>query len=185
MRQRTPVLLMRVPAGQQVAPTFIGRVEQLLPAAGLPQPELLTTGHRPKGEIAGAASERFGNLAHQEQIRRTCQQEATRTAVPIDGPLHGAEQTWLALHLVECDRLMTSNQRLRITPCGIEHIEVVQRAVAPFALNELLGQGALAGLSRARDHNSRHHRQPIGEGAADQTGKSIHLVEDFHSPHEC
>ncbi len=53
----------------QVAPTFIGCVEQLLSAAGLPQPELLTTGHRTKGEIAGAASERFGNLAHQEQVR--------------------------------------------------------------------------------------------------------------------
>jgi hypothetical protein len=73
----------------------------------------------------------------------------------------------------------------RFTPRGIEHVEVVQRAVKPFALNELLGQGALAGLPRARDHNSRHHRQPLGEGAADQTGKSIHGVDDFHSPHEC
>jgi hypothetical protein len=59
------------------------------------------------------------------------------------------------------------------------------RAGARFALNELLGQDALGGLPRAGDHNSRHHRQPIGEGAADQTGKSTHVVDDFHSPREC
>jgi hypothetical protein len=58
-----------------------------------------------------------------QQVRRTCQQEATSCAVPIDDPLYGAEQTWLASG-------------------GIEHVEVVQRAVEPFAWNELLGQGA-------------------------------------------
>jgi hypothetical protein len=123
-------------------------------------------------------------LPYQEQIRRTGQQEATRLAVPIDGPLHGAEQTWLALHFVERYRLVASHQRLGIASRGIEHVEVVQRAVAPFALNELLGQGALAGLPRARDHDRRHHRQPLGEGAVDQAGKGLHVVDDFHSPHE-
>ena len=111
--------------------------------------------------MARPAGERFRHLPHQEQIRRTGQQEATRPAVPIDGPLHGAEQTWLALHLIEGHRLIASHQRFRIASGGIEHVEVVQRAVAPFAMNELLGKGA-----------------------ADQTGKGIHAADDLHSPQE-
>lgn len=61
----------------------------------------------------------------------------------------------------------------RSTPRGIQHVEVVQRAVKPFALNELLGQGALAGLPRARDHNSRHHRQPLGEAPLTRRGRAF------------
>ena len=56
---------------------------------------------------------------------------------------------------------MAAQQRLWIAPGGIEHVEVVQR-----------------------DDHRRHHRQPIGEGAADQTGKRIHVVNEIHSPHE-
>jgi len=79
---------------------------------------------------------------------------------------------------------MASHQRLWIASGGIEHVEVVERAVEPFTLNELFNQGALTGLPRTRDDHRRHHRQPIGEGAADQTGKRIHAVDGIHSLHE-
>lgn len=94
------------------------------------------------------------------------------------------EQRGLALHLIERDRLVSSHQRLRIAPGGSQHVEVIQSAVAPVACHELLSQGALAGLMRARDHHRRHHRQTIGEGAADHSGQWIHVVDEFHSPCE-
>ncbi|MEB3354865.1 MAG: hypothetical protein VKM34_11650, partial [Cyanobacteriota bacterium] len=46
------------------------------------------------------------------------------------------------LHLVERDRRVASHQCLGIAPGGSEHVEVIQGAVAPFARNQLLGQGA-------------------------------------------
>lgn len=142
---------------------------------------MLTAGERPEGEVTRPAGERFTHLPHQQQVCRTGEQEATRFAVPVDGPLHGAEQRGFLLHLVERDRLVASHKCLGIAPGGSEHVEVIQGAVAPFARNQWLGQGAFTGLPSARHHHRRHHRQPIGEGTADQPGQGIHHVDDFHS----
>jgi hypothetical protein len=54
-------------------------------------------------------------------------------AVAVDGPLNRSQQARLALDLVECERILASRQGLGVAARRVAHVEVVQRAVVPFA----------------------------------------------------
>ena len=170
-----------VPGRQQVAPLRVGRGQQVVPAPRACEPELLAPGHGPEREVARAAGQRLRHLPHQEQIGRAGEQEAPGPAVAVDGPLHRSQQVRLALDLVERERIVASQQGLGVAARRIAHVEVVQRAVAPVARNELFDQRALAGLACTGEHHGRHHAQPRGERVIHQTGQGLHDMDDIHS----
>jgi hypothetical protein len=168
---------------EQVEPLVIARREQLVPQAAASKPRLLATRHRPERQIAGAARQRFRYLTHQQQVGGAGEQEPAGGALAVDGPLHGAQQIRLALHLGQCDRLGAADQRVGVAASGVHDIQVVQRQVTPFAGREIHGQGALAGLACARDHHCGHDAETVGERAGDHPGerRGIHGVHDNHS----
>ena len=166
---------------QQVAPLRVGRGQQLVPPPRACEPELLAPGHGPEREVARAAGQRLRHLPHQEQVGRAGEQETPGPAAAIDGPLHRAQQARLALDLVERERIVAAQQGLGVAARRVAHVEVVERAVAPFARHQLLDQGALAGLPRAGEHHGRHHAQPHGERVIQETGQRLHSMDDIHS----
>ena len=74
-----------------------------------------------------------------------------------------------------------SDQDVGIAAGGIKHVEVVERAVKPATLHELLRKGALAGLPRASHDNRGHDPEPLAQCHAHQARKRLHSVDDNHS----
>jgi hypothetical protein len=159
----------------------LGGGQQLVPAPRAAELELLAAGHGPEREVARAAGQRLRHLPHQEQVGRAGEEVLPGPAVAVDGPFHRSQQARLALHLVERERIVASQQRFGVAARGVAHVEVVQRAVAPVARNELFDQRALAGLPRAGEHHGRHHAQARGERVIHQAGQGLHAMNDIHS----
>jgi hypothetical protein len=167
-RKRLPVVGPGVAVGEQVTPLIVRRGEQVVPASGGTQPQLLASGHRPQREIARAPGQRFRDLAHQQQVRGTGEQETARPAITIDGALDGEQDIRRALHFVDGDRTRAGEQRLRIALGGVTQVEIVERHVATRPRNQRLGQGALSRLARAGQHHGGHGAEAGIEGCADQ-----------------
>ena len=123
-------------------------------------------------------------MPHQEQIGGAREQESSGRSVPINGPLHGAQQFRFALHLVKRHRTRAAHEDFRVAPRRIEHIEIIERGVAPLSSDELFDQSALASLPGPRDDDGWHDPQALGEGNSDQPGKRLHAMDDSHSRHE-
>lgn len=132
--------------------------------------ELFSPGHGPEREVARTTGQRLRHLPHQEHVGRAGEQEAPGTAVAIDGTLDRGQQSRFALDLVERERVLAAQQGFRIAARGIAYVEVVERAVAPFARYELFDQGALAGLPCTGEQHGRHDAQPCGERVVHQAG---------------
>jgi hypothetical protein len=105
--------------------------------------------HRPKGEIARAAGKRFPNLAHEQQVCGTGNEETSGSAIAIDGAFHGPKKPRFALHLVKRYRFGAPNKGIGITAGRVEHVEIVERSIATISTNQILGKRALSGLSRS------------------------------------
>ena len=181
--QLAPVLAGVGLRGDKVEPVLVARTEQVLPDAGAAEAELLAAGHRPEGEVAGAAGEGLGDAAHQQQVGGAGEKEFPGHAPVVDVSLHGVQQLGLALHLVERDRLATAEERPRVAPGRVDHIEVVEREEAAALGGELPGKGALAGLAGARDHDCRHNAEPGLEAGRSHPWEDvlIHTVNDIKS----
>src|SRR5262249_25052247 len=154
--------------------------EQFLPQTAATEAELLATGHGPEREVARPASERFRDLPHQQQVRGSREEVAARTALTIDGSLHGTHELGCALDLVEGDWLRTAQQRIRIAPRSVGGVEVVERQVSPRPVHELSRERALPRLSRTGEHDRWHHPQPVLQARLDETWpvRLFHGVND-------
>ena len=185
-RQRTPILRLGRLLGQNVEPLRVAGAEQLFPDAAAAETPLLPPGHRPERQVARPASERLGDSAHQEQVRRTGEEELPRPTTPIDLALHRVQQVRLTLYLVEGHRQAAADECLGVTPCQVHDVQVVQRQEPPASGRHLPGKGALAGLTCARDDHGRHDSETSVEAGLDETGKRdiIHDMNDIYSRSE-
>ncbi|MBI4629496.1 MAG: hypothetical protein HY729_12350 [Candidatus Rokubacteria bacterium] len=123
------------------------RLEQPAPGTGSGVAPLLGLRHRQQGEVGGTPREGLGHGPHQQQVRRTGQQEATAPPVLVDGALDGEQKAGSALDLVQRHAVAFLDQRLRPTLGPVEDVEIVQRPVDPFpGRRKVLSEGALAGL---------------------------------------
>ena len=119
----SPVFGFAASAGEQIEPFLLARGEQLIPAAGAPVAALLAARHRPERQIAGPPRQRLGDLTHEEQVGGARQEESSRRALAIDRSLDRAQQSRLALDLVERHRVGAADQRLRIAARRVQHVQ--------------------------------------------------------------
>ena len=119
---------------------------------------------------------------HEQQVRRPGEHETSRPPAPIDRPLDGEQQFGRPLHLVQGHRPVSAHERIRVAAGRVDHVQVVQRAVAPAGRRERLNQGALAGLAGARDHR-RHDPQAVAKTGGNEAGECeiIHAVNEIRS----
>lgn len=123
-------------------------------------------------------------MAHQQQVCRAGDEEASRRTAAVDCSLHGAKQLGFALYLVERHRFAASDQNIRIAPGGIEHVEFVERLVAPATARQVFGERTLASLPRTGQDDGWHDRKPLPQGTAHQSRKGLHIMDDRHSRNE-
>ena len=140
--------------------------------AARPEAELLAARHRPEIEIACAARQRLRDLAHEEQIRRSGQQETTGCAILIDGPFDRAQQLGRTLNLIQRDWLGSTDKQIGFVPSGIQHILIIERSVLPRSRSEVLDERTLPGLPCARYDERRHYVQPLNEALRHQARES-------------
>ena len=92
----------------------------------------------------------------------------------------------MALHLVDGQRLVATHECVRIAAGGVDHVQVIQRDIAPVAQRLVLRQGALARLTCACHHSRGHYAKALREARSGETRKvlSIHAVNDNHPRYE-
>ena len=185
-RERTPVFCRNGLRGDEVEPVLVVRGEELVPDAGAAEPELLAPGHRPQREVARTAGEALGDLAHQQEIRRSGQDEPAFPAADVDRALDGAQQRRMPLYLVDRQAPRAADQVVGRGRCLIEDVEIVERQVQAV-VRPRLDERALAGLPGARDDDRGHRVQRAVKGGLHVTGEGlhrIHALNDNHSTYE-
>lgn len=129
---------------QKIEPVPVCCAEQVAPGARGPLAALFAAGHRPEVEITRAAGERLRNAPHEQQVRRTREQESARRPPPVDLRFHGEEQSRLALHFVQGDRKPSPEQRVGLVPGPSRGLEVVERLEASSSRWQVLREGRLS-----------------------------------------
>ena len=87
------------------------------------------------------------------------------------------------MHLVDGHRRCAADQGFRVALGQVRYVQIVQGQEAALPGEKLLGQRALAGLSRPGHDHGGHESKMLGERWLDVAGKggSIHAVNDNHS----
>ena len=160
-RQRPPVLGVACMRGHDLRPVPVGRLDQFLPGSAATETHLLSANHRPEGQVAGTTRQRLQNPTHQQQVGGTGQERTPRSPFPVDLTLNGGEHAWFALHLVQGDRVGTSNQRVGIAPGEVVHVQIVRGQVSPTRSTRVLFacESALPDLTHSRDNHGGHDPQ--------------------------
>ena len=114
-------------------------------------------------------------------IRHTPSGSRISVSLAVDGALHRAQQRGLALHFIQRHRLAAAEQRVGLTARQVQHVQVVERRIAPPTRYQLLYERALAALARPGHHHGRHDLQALREARTDESGKGLHGVDDSHS----
>ena len=90
--QASPVLRPVWLSRHEVEPLVIAGTHELFPDPAPTESPLLAPRHRPQTQIARASCQRLGNPSHEQQIRRSRQEEPARLSLPVDHAFHGVEQ---------------------------------------------------------------------------------------------
>ncbi|GBC87868.1 hypothetical protein HRbin12_01886 [bacterium HR12] len=183
-RERTPVLVRRVVAPQELGPVALVGRDEVLPAPAPSEAALLPPRHRPQGEVAGAAGERLRDAAHQQEVGGPREEEGAPAPPPVHGALHREEQVRGALDLVQGDGRPVLDEAVGIAAREVEGIEVVQGHEPALARHEVLRERALARLPGAGHDDHGHRAQVRLQGPLRVSGDEreiIHAVNDIHS----
>ncbi len=154
---------------EDIQPSTVGDLQQLLPNPGLAETQLLAPRHRPERQIAGTAGQRLRDPAHQKQVGRACHEKASRSSVPVDLALDRAQEIRLALNFVQGDRTGAADEDVGVAAGEIEYVEIVERqvlaagggwdgrwAAAGIASPKGTREGGLPGLARPANDNGGH-----------------------------
>ena len=136
---------------------------------GVPSPSRSPARHGPEVDVGRPARERLRYAVHQQQVRGAGEEEApvAARAVLVHRALDGEEQLGLALHLVQSEPGRPPEEVPGGEPGVFPNLQVVERDVETIREKRLgPGQGALAGLAGAHQHDDRRR----GKGALQQAG---------------
>ena len=129
--------------------------------------------HRMQSEVAGASSQRFGDVAKESKVGRSGKNEPSRAPLFVNAFLQCQQQFRTALHLVEDGGVC--QQRFGIRPRRRQRGEIVERAVG-VSLRErwlVLKQRAFAGLPQAGEHYHGQLPQRPLQARRDFAGKVV------------
>lgn len=88
------------------------------------------------------------------------------------------------MHLVKRHRTRAAHEDFRVAPRRVEHIEIIERGVAPLSSDELFHQCALSSLPGTRHDDGWHDPQALSKRGSDLSEKGLHGMDDSHSRRE-